>query len=99
MMPVMDGFEFVQKLREDENNRWIPIIVVTAKDLSEEDRQQDCWEVSNISLTKGHSLRMICCSKSVIWQHGKVRIQPMNKAIYRSLLLFIGIDDVCGGLQ
>jgi CheY-like chemotaxis protein/anti-sigma regulatory factor (Ser/Thr protein kinase) len=48
MMPVMDGFEFVQKLREDENNRWIPIIVVTAMDLTEEDRRQLASGVEHI---------------------------------------------------
>jgi CheY-like chemotaxis protein len=38
MMPVMDGFDFVLELRNTEEWREIPIIVVTAKDLSEEDR-------------------------------------------------------------
>jgi signal transduction histidine kinase/DNA-binding response OmpR family regulator len=40
MMPVMDGFEFLLALRQNEENRSIPIIVITAKDLSDEDRQQ-----------------------------------------------------------
>ena len=40
MMPVMDGFEFLLTLRQNEENRSIPIIVITAKDLSDEDRQQ-----------------------------------------------------------
>jgi CheY-like chemotaxis protein len=38
MMPEMDGFEFVIKLREREEWRDIPIIVVTAKDITPEDR-------------------------------------------------------------
>jgi CheY-like chemotaxis protein len=38
MMPVMDGFDFVLGLRANEEWREIPIIVVTAKDLTEEDR-------------------------------------------------------------
>jgi signal transduction histidine kinase/CheY-like chemotaxis protein len=38
MMPVMDGFEFVMELRKVEAWRGIPIIVVTARDLTEEDR-------------------------------------------------------------
>jgi signal transduction histidine kinase/DNA-binding response OmpR family regulator len=38
MMPTMDGFEFLEEMRR--HNDWadIPIIVVTARDLSEEDR-------------------------------------------------------------
>jgi CheY-like chemotaxis protein len=38
IMPIMDGFEFVLRIRELEDCREIPIIVITAKDLSEEDR-------------------------------------------------------------
>jgi CheY-like chemotaxis protein len=38
MMPEMDGFEFVNALRRNEGSRHIPIVVVTAKDLSPEDR-------------------------------------------------------------
>jgi CheY-like chemotaxis protein len=40
MMPVMDGFEFVLEMRKVEAWRAIPIVVVTAKDVTEEDRQR-----------------------------------------------------------
>jgi len=40
MMPEMDGFEFVTEFRRHEPWRAIPIVVVTAKDLSHEDRQR-----------------------------------------------------------
>jgi PAS domain S-box-containing protein len=40
MMPVMDGFEFVAELRKVEAWRQIPIVVVTAKDLTDEDRSR-----------------------------------------------------------
>jgi adenylate cyclase len=40
MMPEMDGFEFASLLHADENWRAIPVIVLTAADLSEEDRQR-----------------------------------------------------------
>ena len=39
MMPVMDGFEFLLDFRCREDWRTVPIIVVTAKDLTGEDRQ------------------------------------------------------------
>jgi CheY-like chemotaxis protein len=45
MMPVMDGFEFVMELRKVQEWREIPIIVVTARDLSEEDRGRLSGEV------------------------------------------------------
>ncbi len=38
MMPEMDGFAVLEALKRDENTRSIPIIVVTAKDLTEQDR-------------------------------------------------------------
>jgi len=38
MMPEMDGFALVATLQEDARNRDIPVIVITALDLSEQDR-------------------------------------------------------------
>ena len=38
MMPEMDGFQFVDHVRQHETWRAIPIVVVTAKDLTAEDR-------------------------------------------------------------
>jgi CheY-like chemotaxis protein len=40
MMPEMDGFEFVVELRRHEAWREIPVIVITARDLSAEDRRR-----------------------------------------------------------
>jgi len=40
MMPVMDGFEFVMEMRKRDDARSIPIVVVTAKDVTEEDRRR-----------------------------------------------------------
>ena len=40
MMPVMDGFEFLMELRKVERWRGIPVVVVTAKDLTDEDRRR-----------------------------------------------------------
>ncbi|MGQ0524351.1 MAG: response regulator [Betaproteobacteria bacterium] len=39
MMPEMDGFEFLTELRAQPETRAIPVVVVTAKDLTEEDRR------------------------------------------------------------
>ena len=40
MMPVMDGFEFVLEMRRRQTASAIPIVVVTAKDLTDEDRRR-----------------------------------------------------------
>lgn len=40
MMPVMDGFEFISHFRELEGAKDVPVIVVTAKDLDAQERDQ-----------------------------------------------------------
>jgi signal transduction histidine kinase/CheY-like chemotaxis protein/ligand-binding sensor domain-containing protein len=52
MMPEMDGFGFMQKLRTLPGCRSVPVIVITAKDLTEEDRRRLNGEVARI-LQKG----------------------------------------------
>jgi len=40
MMPQMDGFEFLSELHEREAWRSIPVVIVTAKDLTPEDHER-----------------------------------------------------------
>jgi signal transduction histidine kinase/DNA-binding response OmpR family regulator len=40
MMPVMDGFDFVSEMRRRDPASEIPIVVVTAKDITDEDRRR-----------------------------------------------------------
>jgi CheY-like chemotaxis protein len=40
MMPVMDGFEFVAEMRKVDEWRKLPVVVVTAKELTDEDRRR-----------------------------------------------------------
>jgi CheY-like chemotaxis protein len=40
MMPEMDGFEFVAEFRRHEAWRAIPVVVITARDLSRDDRER-----------------------------------------------------------
>jgi signal transduction histidine kinase/DNA-binding response OmpR family regulator len=49
MMPGMDGFEFVNRLRAEEPYRAIPIIVLTAMTLSEEERRTLGEKVTRIA--------------------------------------------------
>jgi CheY-like chemotaxis protein/nitrogen-specific signal transduction histidine kinase len=48
MMPEMDGFQFVEELRKQEEWRAIPVVVVTAMDLSNEDRARLNGQVERI---------------------------------------------------
>jgi PAS domain S-box len=38
MMPVMDGFEFLRALRARDDGRSVPVVVVTAKELTDDER-------------------------------------------------------------
>ena len=40
MMPEMDGFEFMTEMRKVDDWKAIPVIVITAKDLTQEERQR-----------------------------------------------------------
>jgi len=52
MMPEMDGFQFLDEVRKHDNWRSIPVIVITAKELTPEDRQRLNGAVEKI-LQKG----------------------------------------------
>ena len=52
MMPVMNGFDFIRELRKNKDWENIPVVILTAKDLTVEDRQQLKGNVEQI-LQKG----------------------------------------------
>ncbi|MEK7276867.1 MAG: pyridoxal-phosphate dependent enzyme [Chloroflexota bacterium] len=52
MMPEMDGFQLLDKLRGDKATRKIPVIVITAKELTREDRQRLSGQIDGL-LQKG----------------------------------------------
>jgi CheY-like chemotaxis protein/anti-sigma regulatory factor (Ser/Thr protein kinase) len=55
MMPQMDGFEFVAYLRSREEWRTIPVVVVTAKDITQEDRLRLNGYVTQVIQKGAHS--------------------------------------------
>jgi signal transduction histidine kinase/CheY-like chemotaxis protein len=55
MMPEMDGFEFMEHLRRRDGGRDIPVVVLTAKDLTEDDRRRLRGNVDNV-MQKGDRL-------------------------------------------
>ena len=55
IMPEMDGFEFIAQLRQREAWRSIPVIVVTAKDLSPEDLARLNGDVERVLRKQAYS--------------------------------------------
>jgi signal transduction histidine kinase/CheY-like chemotaxis protein/ABC-type amino acid transport substrate-binding protein len=56
MMPVMDGFDFLAAMRANPEWQNIPVIVLTAKDLTDEDRQRLSGKVEQV-VEKGNQSR------------------------------------------
>jgi len=55
LMPEMDGFQFLEEVRKHEEWRSIPIVVVTAKDLTEEDHRRLSASVARVLQKGTHS--------------------------------------------
>jgi CheY-like chemotaxis protein len=52
MMPEMDGFQFVDSFRKNKDWQGIPVVIVTAKDIGQDERQRLNGSVQKI-LQKG----------------------------------------------
>jgi len=65
-MPEMDGFEFVAEFRRREAWRSIPIIVVTSKEIADEDRARlnGAWSGSS---RREDTCETRCSRMSVAW--------------------------------
>jgi hypothetical protein len=54
VMPEMDGFEFLEELQQRDGVGRIPVVVITAKDLSDEDRRRLNGGVERVVHKSGH---------------------------------------------
>ena len=59
MMPEMDGFTFIDEIRRHPEYRHIPVVVVTAKDLTEDDRRRLQGHVVQILQKGGYSTQKL----------------------------------------
>jgi signal transduction histidine kinase/CheY-like chemotaxis protein len=55
MMPVMDGFGFLREMRANPKWQDIPVVVVTAKDLTPEDNEQLSGAVADVLLKSAYT--------------------------------------------
>jgi PAS domain S-box-containing protein len=77
MMPEMDGFEFLAALRKDEASAATPVVVLTSKDLTPDERSQLTGNVERI-LQKGAYSRQALLSevKSIVALCAKKKVAP-----------------------
>jgi signal transduction histidine kinase/CheY-like chemotaxis protein len=76
MMPEMDGFEFVAEFRRHEDWRGVPIIVITAKDLTREDRERLNGYVQKILLKGAHGRDELLAEVRELVATGVARRRP-----------------------
>jgi CheY-like chemotaxis protein len=70
MMPEMDGFEFLEAMRANEAWHRVPVVVVTAKDLTDEDRRRLNGGVDRIVKKGGHTYdQLVTQIRDVVAQH------------------------------
>jgi len=55
MMPEMDGFQFLEHLRTDEAHCTIPVVVISAKEMDDEERAQLNGHVSRVIDKRGQT--------------------------------------------
>ena len=80
MLPEMDGFEVAEELRRNPSWHSIPIVVVTAMDLTEQDRQRLNGYVQRV-LQKGAHTRdeLVTEIRAVVRPFDKARVTPTTK--------------------
>jgi CheY-like chemotaxis protein len=66
MMPVMDGFGFIRELRKTETGRSVPVVVLTAKDLTKAERKELNGNVEEIFLKEETNIEELVQEISVL---------------------------------
>jgi CheY-like chemotaxis protein len=70
MMPEMDGFELIDQLRQNPQYQNIPIVVITAKDLTNEDRHRLSGYVQNVLQKGSYSRKTLLAEVNQILDEG-----------------------------
>ena len=74
MMPEMDGFEFISRLRKENRWRAIPVVVLTAKTLTSEDRRRLEGSVERLLHKGDHALESLVSVLDGMFQKGSVDV-------------------------
>ena len=85
MMPEMDGIAFVERLRSSERNRSIPVLVVTAKDITPVDRQRLSGGVQAIMQKGAVDLsELVAQTRALLTSRTQVEVSELDGALART---------------
>jgi CheY-like chemotaxis protein len=70
MMPEMDGFEFMVEFHKQPDCRQVPVIVITSKDITEEDRRRLDGQVARILQKSGMNIADLVAEVRALTAHG-----------------------------
>ncbi|MCP4551726.1 MAG: response regulator [Bacteroidetes bacterium] len=89
VMPQMDGFEVLEKIRNQPETSTLPVIIVTAKDLTTEDRHKLSGTVSSIIKKSGTDRQTLLLEiKKIISElESGTDIKPLNITGDKKILL------------
>ena len=86
MMPEMDGIALVERLRTSERNRSIPVLVVTAKDITPMDRQRLSGGVHAIMQKGAVDLsELVSQTRSLLSAHTHIQASDQDEALGQNL--------------
>jgi CheY-like chemotaxis protein len=80
VMPVMDGFEFLEKLRAKPEWKSIPVVVLSSKDLTAKEWQRLQSDADQVLSKSNVALRELVAEIHVIIKRGIVGDPPLNLA-------------------
>ena len=89
MMPEMDGFEFLAERRKDAALCRIPVIVVTAADLTEDDRRRLNGGVLHVLAEVGTRRGISCSASCASWSRGACRTRSSSRAPTMPKILYV----------
>ncbi|MBI2926078.1 MAG: response regulator, partial [Verrucomicrobia bacterium] len=99
MMPEMDGFEFLTQLRRREDCKTVPVIVITAKDLSEADRQRLNGQVARVIQKSAVTVEQLLAEEKTLLAH-IVAAQTAGKATSPQVATVTrGALEAAGGVE
>jgi PAS domain S-box-containing protein len=85
MMPEMDGITFVERLRASERNRSIPVLVVTAKDITAVDRQRLSGGVQAIMQKGAVDLsELVSQTRALLSARTQIEVSEHDEALART---------------